>query len=87
METAETLTAMESLMQALISLGGPGIALAITVYFFNKQSNQHRDEREEHRKDFKDVTDSFSETLKENTKALTALQSEIANNKCKHPAA
>ena len=87
METAETLTAMESLMQALISLGGPGVALAITVYFFNKQSNQHKQERDEHRTDMKDVTESFTDTLKENTKALTALQSEIANNKCKHPAA
>ena len=83
MELTETLTAMESLMQALISLGGPGIALAITVFFFNKQSNLHRDEREEHRKDFKEVTEKFDRSLSENTRALTSLSEKIDNNKCK----
>jgi hypothetical protein len=64
METEQTLQVMDSILTSLLQLGGPGIALAVTVYFFNKQSDQHRGERLEHRTDMKHVTDMFDTSLK-----------------------
>jgi hypothetical protein len=78
-----TLQLMDSILTSLLQLGGPGIALAVTVYFFNKQSDQHRGERLEHRTDMKNVTDKFDTSLKENTQALSQLQATIETNKCR----
>jgi len=73
----EIVSAMETLMSTLISLGGPGVAIAVMVYFFNKQSTMHGDERKEWKESDQKSREEFVGALKENTMVTSKLVEKI----------
>ncbi len=78
----ENVEQMSVLAQALIGLGGPGIMVFIMVYFFNKQGQDHKSEREEWREDAKSSHTESIDALRENTEALRDLGDKVAGKKC-----
>ena len=74
---------MDAILEALASYGIPGIFLAVLVYYLNKLTDIHRQER----KDWQDANDrhveKFSDVISENTKALVEMRSELKENRCK----
>jgi hypothetical protein len=74
---------MDAILEALASYGIAGIFLAVLVFYLNKLTDIHRDER----KDWRDANDrhveKFSDVISENTRALVEMKGEIKGNRCK----
>ena len=74
---------MEILLEALTSFGLSGVILGILLYYLNKLTDIHRDER----KEWQDANDrhveKFSDVISENTKALVEMRGELKENRCK----
>ena len=74
---------MEQIIGALVEYGMAGIILAVLLFYLNKLTNIHREERSEWQDTNKNHVDKFAEVIKENTKALTEMRAEVKDNKCK----
>ena len=74
---------MDAIIEALASYGIAGIFLAVLVYYLNKLTDIHRDERKEWQVANDKHVEKFSEVISENTKALTEMRSELKENRCK----
>ena len=74
---------MDAILEALASYGIAGIFLAVLVYYLNKLTEIHREERKEWQDANNSHVDKFSEVISENTKALTEMRSELKENRCK----
>ena len=74
---------MEILLESLTSFGLSGVILGVLLYYLNKLTDIHRDER----KDWQDANDKhvekFADVISENTKALVEMRGELKENKCK----
>jgi len=74
---------MEAILEALASYGIAGVFLAVLVYYLNKLTDIHRDER----KDWQDANnkhvEKFADVINENTKALVEMKGELKENRCK----
>ena len=70
-------------MEALASYRIAGVFLAVLVFYLNKLTDIHRDERRQ----WQDANDrhvaKFSDVISENTRALIEMKGEIKGNKCK----
>ena len=74
---------MDVIIEALASYGIAGIFLAVLVYYLNKLTDIHRDERKEWQDANDKHVDKFSDVISENTRALIEMKGEIKGNKCK----
>ena len=74
---------MEAILEALASYGIAGIFLAVLVYYLNKLTDIHREERREWNEANNDHVDKFANVINDNTKALTEMRGEIRDNRCK----
>jgi hypothetical protein len=74
---------MEILIEAFTQYGIAGVFLGVLIFYLNKLTDIHRDER----KDWQDANDrhvdKFSHVIADNTKALVEMRGEIKGNKCK----
>ena len=74
---------MEILLEAFTQYGIAGVFLGVLLYYLNKLTDIHRDER----KDWQEANDrhveKFSDVISENTKALVEMRGELKENKCK----
>ena len=74
---------MEILIEAFTQYGIAGVFLGVFIFYLNKLTDIHRDER----KDWQDANDrhvdKFSDVIADNTKALVEMRGEIKGNKCK----
>jgi hypothetical protein len=74
---------MEQVFTSLADYGMAGIILMILLYYLNKLTDIHREERKEWQTANDKHVEKFSEVISESTKALTEMRSEIRENKCK----
>jgi len=74
---------MEQIIAALVDYGMAGIILAILLFYLNKLTNIHRDERKEWQEANNKHVEKFAEVIEKNTQAYTELRSEVKDNKCK----
>lgn len=74
---------MDAILESLSNYGIAGIFLAVLVYYLNKLTDIHREERKEWQESNNSHVDKFSEVIAQNTKALTEMRSELKENKCK----
>lgn len=74
---------MEQIITALTDYGMAGIILAILLFYLNKLTNIHRDERKEWQEANNKHVEKFAEVIEKNTQAYTELRSEVKDNKCK----
>jgi len=74
---------MEAILEALASYGIAGIFLAVLVFYLNKLTDIHRDERKEWHVASSDHTNRFADVIEDNTKAITEMRGEIRENRCK----
>jgi len=74
---------MDAILEALASYGIAGIFLAVLVYYLNKLTDIHREERKEWQDANNSHVDKFSDVIAENTRALTEMRSELKENRCK----
>lgn len=74
---------MDAILEALASYGIGGILLGVLVFYLNKLTDIHRDERKEWQDCNNDHVDKFANVIADNTKALTEMKGEIKGNKCK----
>jgi hypothetical protein len=74
---------MEQIIAALVDYGMAGIILAILLFYLNKLTNIHRDERKEWQDANNRHVEKFAEVIEKNTQAYTELRSEVKDNKCK----
>jgi len=74
---------MEILLESLASFGLSGVILGILLYYLNKLTDIHRDERKEWNDANNDHVDKFADVIADNTRALTEMKGEIKGNKCK----
>jgi len=74
---------MEQIIAALTDYGMAGIILGILLYYLNKLTDIHREERREWQSANDKHVEKFSEVIGESTKALTEMRAEIRENKCK----
>jgi hypothetical protein len=74
---------MESILEALAQYGIAGIFLAVLVYYLNKLTDIHRQERAEWAQTNDRHVEKFSQVIEKNTDALTAMRIELNNSKCK----
>jgi hypothetical protein len=74
---------MEAIIEGLLNYGMGGIIIAILLYYLNKLTTIHREERKEWAEANNRHVENFSEVIKENTKALTEMRSDVKENKCK----
>jgi len=74
---------MEQIITALTDYGMAGIILGILLYYLNKLTDIHREERREWQSANDKHVEKFSEVIGESTKALTEMRAEIRENKCK----
>jgi len=74
---------MEQIISALVDYGMAGIILAILLFYLNKLTNIHRDERKEWQDANNKHVEKFAEVIEKNTQAYTELRSEVKDNKCK----
>lgn len=74
---------MEILLEAFTQYGIAGVFLGVLLYYLNKLTDIHRDER----KDWQDANDKhvekFADVISENTKALVEMRGELKENRCK----
>jgi hypothetical protein len=74
---------MESILEALAQYGIAGVFLAVLVYYLNKLTDIHRQERREWAETNDKHVEKFSTVIEKNTDALTAMRMELNNAKCK----
>jgi len=74
---------MEAIIEGLLNYGMSGIVIAILLYYLNKLTTIHRDERKEWADANNRHVEKFSQVIKDNTKALTEMRSDVRDNKCK----
>jgi hypothetical protein len=74
---------MEILLESLSSYGISGVFLGVLIYYLNKLTDIHRDERKEWTASNNDHVDKFVEVIGDNTKALTEMRGELKDNRCK----
>ena len=74
---------MNAIIEALASYGIAGIFLAVLVYYLNKLTDIHREERKEWHVASSDHTNRFADVIEDNTKAITEMRGEIRENRCK----
>lgn len=74
---------MDAILEALASYGIAGIFLAVLVYYLNKLTDIHREERKEWQAANDKHVEKFSEVIGETTKALTEMRQEVRENRCK----
>lgn len=74
---------METIIEALTQYGLAGIILAILLYYLNKLTDIHRDERKEWQEANNKHVEKFAEVIEKNTQAYTELRGEVKENKCK----
>lgn len=74
---------MEILLEAFTQYGIAGVFLGVLLYYLNKLTDIHREER----RDWQDANDKhvekFSDVISDNTKALVEMRSELKENRCK----
>jgi ClpP class serine protease len=74
---------MEILIEAFTQYGIAGVFLGVLIFYLNKLTDIHREER----KDWQDANDrhveKFSDVISENTKALVEMRGELKENRCK----
>jgi hypothetical protein len=74
---------MEILIESVAQYGISGVFLGVLIYYLNKLTDIHREERSEWSKANTEHVDKFAEVISDNTKALTEMRGEIRENKCK----
>ena len=74
---------MQILLESLSSYGISGVFLGVLIYYLNKLTDIHRDERKEWTASNNDHVDKFVEVIGDNTKALTEMRGELKENRCK----
>lgn len=74
---------MEILLESLTSFGLSGVILGILLYYLNKLTDIHRDERKEWNEANNDHVDKFADVISDNTRALTEMKGELKENRCK----
>lgn len=74
---------MEILLESLTSFGLSGVILGILLYYLNKLTDIHRDERKEWNDANNDHVDKFADVISDNTRALTEMKGELKENRCK----
>ena len=74
---------MESILEALAQYGIAGVFLAVLVYYLNKLTDIHRQERREWAETNDKHVEKFSTVIEKNTDALSAMRMELNNAKCK----
>jgi hypothetical protein len=55
----------------------------VLVFYLNKLTDIHRDERKDWQEANNAHVDKFSDALKDNTRALTEMRGEVKENRCK----
>ena len=74
---------MEILLEAFTQYGIAGVFLGVLLYYLNKLTDIHREER----RDWQDANDKhvekFSDVISDNTKALVEMRGELKENRCK----
>lgn len=73
---------MDAILEALSQYGIAGIFLAVLIYYLNKLTDIHREERKEWSEANNDHVDKFAGVIGENTRALTEMRGEIRENRC-----
>ena len=74
---------MESILEALAQYGIAGIFLAVLVYYLNKLTDIHRQERSEWASMNDRHVEKFSQVIEKNTEALSSMRIELNQAKCK----
>ena len=74
---------MDAILEALASYGIAGIFLAVLVYYLNKLTDIHREERNDWQEANDRHVEKFANVINENTKALVEMKGEIKENRCK----
>jgi len=74
---------MEILLESLSSYGISGVFLGVLIYYLNKLTDIHRDERKEWTASNNDHVNKFVDVIGDNTKALTEMRGELKENRCK----
>lgn len=74
---------MDIILEALAQYGIAGIFLAVLVYYLNKLTDIHREERKEWTDANNSHVDKFADVIKENTRELTVLRESVKDNKCR----
>lgn len=74
---------MEQIISALVDYGMAGIILAVLLFYLNKLTNIHREERKEWQDANNKHVEKFADVIEKNTQAYTELRSEVKDNKCK----
>jgi hypothetical protein len=74
---------MEILIEAFTQYGIAGVFLGVLIFYLNKLTDIHRDERKDWREANDKHVDKFSDVIADNTKALVEMRGEIKGNKCK----
>ena len=74
---------MDAILEALASYGIAGVFLAVLVYYLNKLTDIHRDERKEWQLANDKHVEKFSDVIAENTKALVEMRGELKDSRCK----
>jgi len=74
---------MEIIIEALAQYGIAGIFLAVLVYYLNKLTDIHREERKEWSDANNVHVEKFANVIKDNTRAITEMRNDVRENKCK----
>jgi len=74
---------MEILIEAFTQYGIAGVFLGVLIFYLNKLTDIHRDERKDWQEANDKHVDKFSDVIADNTKALVEMRGEIKGNKCK----
>ena len=74
---------MDAIIESLANYGIAGIFLAVLVYYLNKLTDIHREERKDWQEANARHVEKFSDVISENTKALVEMRGELKENRCK----
>lgn len=74
---------MEIIIESLANYGVAGIFLAVLIYYLNKLTDIHREERKEWQEANNKHVEKFAEVIAESTKAMAEMRGEIKESKCK----
>lgn len=68
---------METILNSLLNFGMGGIVIAILLYYLNKLSEIHREERKEWQEANNKHVEKFADVIEKNTQALVEMRHEI----------
>ena len=74
---------MEILIEAFTQYGIAGVFLGVLIFYLNKLTDIHRDERKEWQDANDKHVDKFADVIADNTKALVEMKGELKENRCK----